>query len=713
MARRTFLTGRETELKIGVSQFSEDKTSLEVIGRVGLGTTNASCELDVIGNAQFHNEVRDYLNVMGPNRSVLTSTGSSVVWDSAFDPNALLGITVQEEGITVGAAGSIQTINFVGSNVTAEGFLGIATVTVDPFEPTGDNYQVQFNQDGLFGGAEKLIYNDDLIRVSVGQTNTGSYTFNVEGNAGFSSDIYTERVFVTDRTPVFPNELASKEYVDLFATAAITIQQAVACATSESLVTSLYYDGPVAGIGNSQLGIGASIVSTVNEILVIDTYNVAVGDRVLVKHQDHPAHNGYYVAISTGSASEPWILERAADFDEPTEIVKGAFSFVVNGAINGANGFVLINIEPEFDYVGTGYVGLSSLHFTQFSGAGSIDAGDGLYSVGNQLNVGTANTSRIVVNADDIDLAPVNVSGVTTTDRYDHFVSKVSVDGFGRVAGVTSARYQLASTQLEGIVRLSPDVFEVNSGITTLANIVHVNNINASGIITADMFNGNIENIGGNGNIDINYINAGIITAQFYYGDGSNLTNILTGVGLATETEYIGSGATALEFRGTAITSVQLNEISGIGTITIDGGRDMDSVGAANQVLYKNADNLVTGSVNLTFDGTNLVCGGTVTANSDESLKTNVTHIENALGKVVDLRGVEFDYKENGNHSIGLIAQEVEKVLPDLVHESEDGIKSVAYQNIVAVLIEAVKEQQIQIELLKYEINSLKSRTSL
>jgi hypothetical protein len=713
MGRRTFLTGRETELKVGVSQFSEDKTSLEVIGRVGIGTTNAEYDLDVVGEAKFHKEVRDYLNVMGPNRSVLTSTGTSVFWDSAFDPNALLGITVQEEGVPVGAAGSIQTLNFVGSNVTAEGFLGIATITVDPFEPSGDNYQIQYNQDGFFAGADKLIYNDDLERITVGRTDTGSYTFNVEGTAGFSSDVYTERVFVTDRTPAFPNELASKEYVDLFATAAITIQQAVACATSESLVTSLYYDGPVAGVGNSELGIGASIISTVNETLVIDLYEVAEGDRVLVKHQDHPAHNGYYVAISTGGVSEPWILERAADFDEPTEIVKGAFSFVVNGAINGANGFVLINIEPEFNFDGTGYVGLSSLHFTQFSGAGSIDAGDGLYSVGNQLNVGTASSSRIVVNADDIDLAPVNVSSSSTTDRFDYFISKVTTDGFGRVSGLTSARYQLASTLQEGVVRLDPTVFEVsNLGITTLTEVVNARNINATGIITASMFNGNIENTGTGGNIDIDFINAGIITAQFYYGDGSNLENILTGVGLATETEYIGGGATSLEFRGRAITSVALNELTGIGTITIDGGRDMDDVGAANQVLYKNADNLVTGSVNLTFDGNNLVCGGNVTANSDESLKTNITHIDDALGKVIGLRGVEFDYKETGNHSIGLIAQEVEQVLPELVHESEEGIKSVAYQNIVAVLIEAVKEQQIQIELLKYEINELKSRGS-
>ena len=708
MSRRTFLTGRETELKVGVSQYSENRTSLEVTGRVGLGTTNASCELDVVGNAQFHNELRDYTNNMGAARSVLTSTGSSVFWDDAFDPNALLGITVQEEGVPVGFAGSIQTLNFVGSQVTAEGFLGIATITVDPFEPAGNNYQVQFNQDGFFGGATKFTYNDDLERVSIGQTNTGSYTFNVTGAAGFSSDVYTTRVFVTDRTPAVPNELASKEYVDLFATAAIVIQQAVSVATTQNLAAT-YYNGPLTGIGNSLIGIGASLIANSNGILKIDNFEPSQDERVLVKNQTLEQHNGFYVAISTGSASSPWILERAIDFDEPIEITEGAFAFVTNGDVNGANGFVLISIEPPFDYVGTGYVGLSSLTFTQFSAPGETLAGLGLYKTGNEINVGTASSSRIVVNQDDIDLAPVAVSGITTTDRYDYFIHKVSVDGYGRVAGFTSARHQLASTAQEGIVRLSADVFQVNSGITTLANTVFANNITASGVITATAFSGNFESTGGDGQINIDNINAGIITAQFYYGDGSNLTNILTGVGLATATQYVGSGATTLEFRGAAITSVVLNSTTGVGTITIDGGRNIDDVAAANQVLYKNSSNVVTGSVNLTFNGTNLVCGGTVTANSDESLKENITIIENALDKVVGLRGVEFDYKETGEHSIGLIAQEVEEVLPDLVYESEDGIKSVAYQNIVAVLIEAVKEQQIQINALRTEIRSLKS----
>lgn len=708
MARRTFLTGRETELKVGVKGY-ETSTSLEVTGRVGVGTTNATAGLEVNDTAKFNFEVYDYTGNMGAQRQVLTSTGSSIRWDDAFDPNALQGITVQEEGFTVGTAGSITTLNFVGDNVTADGVSGIATITVDPFEPAGDNLQVQFNDNGSFAGAQELIYNEALNRVSIGRTDTGPYTLTVSGNAGFTSDIYAARVFVQERTPLQVDELASKEYVDLFATAAIVIQQAVAVASTENLVAN-YYEGGVAGIGNSLRGVGAALSATSNGILSIDGYDVLDQDRVLIKNQTLKEHNGYYVAISTGSASTPWILQRAGDFDEYDEIITGAFSFVTNGDINGANGFVLIKIEPPFDTSGSAYIGVSSLTFTQFSAPGQVNAGLGLYKEENTINVGTANSDRIVINPNDIDLAPVVTTIGSTTTRYDEVVVKVTTDGYGRVTGITSAGYVYASPTVAGVTALSQYVFDTETqvGFATLANTIYGNNAIMSGIVTAQKFSGDFENTGGTGTIDINYINAGIITAQQYYGDGSQLTNILSGVGLATETAFIGSGATTLEFRGAAVAKVELYEPLGIGTITIEGGRNIDDVGNANQVLYKDANNNATTSANLTFNGTNLVCGGTVTANSDERLKNNVKTISGALEKVQNLRGVEFDYKESGDHSIGLIAQEVEQVLPDLVHEDVLGTKSVAYQNIVAVLIEAVKDQQEQINALRSEIRLLK-----
>ena len=105
----------------------------------------------------------------------------------------------------------------------------------------------------------------------------------------------------------------------------------------------------------------------------------------------------------------------------------------------------------------------------------------------------------------------------------------------------------------------------------------------------------------------------------------------------------------------------------------------------------------------------NLTCSGTVTANSDVKLKKNITTIDNALDKVLNLRGVEFDYKKNDTHSIGVIAQEVEQVLPDLVQtDKKTNTKSVAYGNLTAVLIEAIKELTSEVDELKSELNKIK-----
>ena len=107
----------------------------------------------------------------------------------------------------------------------------------------------------------------------------------------------------------------------------------------------------------------------------------------------------------------------------------------------------------------------------------------------------------------------------------------------------------------------------------------------------------------------------------------------------------------------------------------------------------------------------NLIVSGTVTANSDITLKKNITTIDNALDKVCDLRGVEFDYIENEEHSIGVIAQEVEKVLPDLIHtDAKTDLKTVAYSNLTAVLIEAVKELKKENDALSARIKSLEER---
>ena len=94
---------------------------------------------------------------------------------------------------------------------------------------------------------------------------------------------------------------------------------------------------------------------------------------------------------------------------------------------------------------------------------------------------------------------------------------------------------------------------------------------------------------------------------------------------------------------------------------------------------------------------------------SDERLKKDITTLSGALAKVLNLRGVQFKWKNGDqNENIGFIAQEVEKVIPQVVRDGSDGLKSVEYGNIVPLLVEAMKEQQKEIESLKVEIEILK-----
>jgi hypothetical protein len=103
-------------------------------------------------------------------------------------------------------------------------------------------------------------------------------------------------------------------------------------------------------------------------------------------------------------------------------------------------------------------------------------------------------------------------------------------------------------------------------------------------------------------------------------------------------------------------------------------------------------------------DNGNMTIAGTLTENSDRSLKTNIQTIPNALEKTLQLRGVEYDRISTNKHEIGLIAQEVEQIFPELVSEA-NGIKSVAYSKVVSILIESIKELKQEIDTLREQIN--------
>ena len=138
---------------------------------------------------------------------------------------------------------------------------------------------------------------------------------------------------------------------------------------------------------------------------VIDGVTLVAGDRVLVKNQSSASENGIYVAVASGAASRSSDANGTADTGELTS---GTFTFVEAGTVNFDSGFV---VSTD----GTITVGTTGITWTQFSGAGSFEAGDGLSKSGTQVNVNvTANRTAITADAIDIASTYVGQSSITT-----------------------------------------------------------------------------------------------------------------------------------------------------------------------------------------------------------------------------------------------------------------------------------------------------------
>jgi hypothetical protein len=208
-----------------------------------------------------------------------------------------------------------------------------------------------------------------------------------------------------------------------------------------------------------------------------------------------------------------------------------------------------------------------------------------------------------------------------------------------------------------------------------------------------------------------------------------NISGFNNNSGFTTNTGTVTSvGVTAgagLTGGGTVTTSGSINLDVGAGT-GIDVAADAISVdvsdfmtnGVNNRVLTATGADAMNAEANMTFDGSTLAVTGAITATgditaffvSDRNLKQNIVNIENSLDKVSKLNGVYYNWTkealEKHKHlvdekEVGVIAQDVEAVLPELVATREDGSKAVRYERLCAVLIESIKELKKEIDTLK------------
>ena len=123
-----------------------------------------------------------------------------------------------------------------------------------------------------------------------------------------------------------------------------------------------------------------------------------------------------------------------------------------------------------------------------------------------------------------------------------------------------------------------------------------------------------------------------------------------------------------------------------------------DVIGALGFTPANKAGDSFTGSISVSGS---ITATGDITAYSDGRLKTDIETITGALDRVRKLRGVTFSRRETGNRGVGLIAQELALIVPEAVMTHEDGLLSVAYGNLVGVLVEAVKDLADKVDRLE------------
>ena len=217
-------------------------------------------------------------------------------------------------------------------------------------------------------------------------------------STALSADLSAATYKITNLgTPFASTDAATKQYVDDLAQGLHIHASCVAATTSDINLSNALENGDI-----------------------LDGVTLATGNRVLVKNQSSTPENGIYVVQESGPAV------RAADFDTPAEIDGGDFVFVTGGTANDNTGWV------QTETVVT--VGTSPIIFTQFSGAGTYQAGTGLTLTGNIFSINTATTVDLST-AQTLSNKSVSLGSNTLSGTIAQFNTALSDADFATIAG--------------------------------------------------------------------------------------------------------------------------------------------------------------------------------------------------------------------------------------------------------------------------------------
>ena len=397
---------------------------------------------------------------------------------------------------------------------------------------------------------------------------TGTGVSSIAGNLDMTSN-----TIINLATPTNPTDAATKQYVDDIAQGLHTHDSCNA-ATNTTLAT---ISGGTVTYNNGASGVGANLTTT-GSFTTIDGVTLSNGMRILVKNEANSAHNGIYDRTSTT------VLTRSSDFDTPTEMAGGDFTFVTAGTLYDNTGWVMT------DAVTT--VGTSPVDWVQFSGAGTYTAGTGLTLTGTAFSVNASQSQITSVGT----LTGLNSSGTITAPAFTANTGVFTGNGSGLSA--------IAGANVTGTVSSATTA----GTVTTAAQP----NITSTGTLTTLTVSGNTFLATSSGNVGIGtsspqrplhvFYNSSVVGAYSAivqgavggYGAGMSFQSNVTGGSLTEMARITADGESAwntttstqnagLRFYTTSTgTITEKMRIANDGTTTLNVG----GVSSTHQFLY-------------------------------------------------------------------------------------------------------------------------------
>ena len=577
-----------------------------------------------------------------------------------------------------------------------------------------------------------------LSLATAGTGISGSASFNNSSNATF-----TVTSNATDANN--PNTIVSRDGSGNFSAGTITANLTGTASTASFATTAFTLNGTAEG----NLNVGTAVTAT----------NLAGGDTGDIPYQ---SSSGNTVFVDASSANPNQVLLWTGSQPVWSNVTSGSGAFggitvqdegstvgtansiatlnfvgsnIEATATTGANGIATITMSdsPTFDDLNvTGIastkdfnvVGISTFNDNVHVGTGiTFFASSGIISATSYFGSG-GNLENLILGK--IEGVRIQNSGVQVGTGFTYstlnFVdsrSNIVATGVGTIANIQ--------------VSTSPTYDQLNViGVATFQSTVNLGDNDRLNFYTTNTrIYGNSDglNIESSGNDDIliksnsDGANQGDIILRTVEGGRIDLTGT-SGVGiyhtdtakkLETRTDGIGVSGIVTAISGIVTYYGDGSNLSGIQAgITIT---DDTSTNATRYLIFDDATSgTITGanvsSSKLTFNPStgDLGVGGQVTATdfnstSDARLKTNVQVIDDPLEKVLQINGVSFNWIENNKPSMGVIADNIQEVLPELVSDTDP--KTVNYNGLIGLLIEVVKEQQTQINSLNERLSQL------